>query len=219
MKESYTQVSYYFPTIAFHIEITPLVDGTYELIQEPDGNFWSLGQRRRINWNLKLLFGSVKAYWLYRHYWRQAPVHNPIISKLCNLLLITYAFKLLELNENLRCIILGSYWLNTRIWVRIDAMLIGLVKVGWLHVTRELTGVDCLLSAITIRIMDGLGYKFYGWNPSVLIKLLRPQCVVIMVKRLKVLARCRELWVSGKPSNFSARQMDIPPHSLVEIGS
>ena len=29
-------VSYYFPTIAFHIEITPLVDGTYELIQEPD---------------------------------------------------------------------------------------------------------------------------------------------------------------------------------------
>ena len=28
----------FFPTIAFHIEITPLVDGTYEFIQEPDGN-------------------------------------------------------------------------------------------------------------------------------------------------------------------------------------
>ena len=28
-------VPYYFPTIAFHIEITPLPDGTYELIQEP----------------------------------------------------------------------------------------------------------------------------------------------------------------------------------------
>ena len=27
-----------FPTIAFHIEITPLADGTYELIQEPDGD-------------------------------------------------------------------------------------------------------------------------------------------------------------------------------------
>ena len=26
------------PTIAFHIEITPLADGTYELIQEPDGD-------------------------------------------------------------------------------------------------------------------------------------------------------------------------------------
>ena len=27
-----------FPAIAFHIEATPLVDGTYKLIQEPDGN-------------------------------------------------------------------------------------------------------------------------------------------------------------------------------------
>ena len=31
-------VPYYFPTIAFHIEVTPLADGTYELIQEPDGD-------------------------------------------------------------------------------------------------------------------------------------------------------------------------------------
>ena len=45
-------------------------------------------------------------------------------------------------------------------------------------------------------------------------KLLRLQCVVVLVKRLKVLATCRELWVNGKPSNFSARQMDIPPPSL-----
>ena len=36
MKENYTQASHYFPTIAFHIEITPLVDRTYELIQKPD---------------------------------------------------------------------------------------------------------------------------------------------------------------------------------------
>ena len=27
-----------FPIIVFHIEITPLVDGTYKLIQEPDGD-------------------------------------------------------------------------------------------------------------------------------------------------------------------------------------
>ena len=27
-----------FSTIAFHIEITTLADGTYELIQEPDGD-------------------------------------------------------------------------------------------------------------------------------------------------------------------------------------
>ena len=36
VKESYTQAPHYFSTIAFHIKITPLADGTYELIQEPD---------------------------------------------------------------------------------------------------------------------------------------------------------------------------------------
>ena len=39
VKESYTQAPHYFPTIAFHIEATPLADGMYELIQEPDGDF------------------------------------------------------------------------------------------------------------------------------------------------------------------------------------
>ena len=38
MKENCTQASHYFPTIAFHIEITLLADRTYELIQEPDGD-------------------------------------------------------------------------------------------------------------------------------------------------------------------------------------
>ena len=37
MKESYSTLI--FPTIALHIEITPLADGTYELTQEPDGDF------------------------------------------------------------------------------------------------------------------------------------------------------------------------------------
>ena len=40
MKESYTQVEYLtIFTIAFHIEVTPLADGTYEFIQDSDGNF------------------------------------------------------------------------------------------------------------------------------------------------------------------------------------
>ena len=39
VKESYTQAPHYFPIIAFHIEITLLADETYELIQEPDGDF------------------------------------------------------------------------------------------------------------------------------------------------------------------------------------
>ena len=38
VKESYTQAPHYFPIIAFHIEITPLADGMYGLIQEPDGD-------------------------------------------------------------------------------------------------------------------------------------------------------------------------------------
>ena len=37
MKESYSTLL--FPTIALHIEITPLAVGTYELTQEPDGDF------------------------------------------------------------------------------------------------------------------------------------------------------------------------------------
>ena len=40
--------------------------------------------------------------------------------------------------------------------------------------------------------MDGLGYKFHGGNPSVLMNLIMPQCVVVLVKRLKVLATCRK---------------------------
>ena len=40
VKESYTQAPHYFSTIAFHIEITPLADGTYELIHELDGNIF-----------------------------------------------------------------------------------------------------------------------------------------------------------------------------------
>ena len=93
------------------------------------GYFWSPGQRCWINCRPELRFGRAKAYWLYRHHYRQAPVHNPIIFKLYNLvLLFTYAFKLLELSENLRCIILGTYWLNTRTESEIAAMLIGPVK-------------------------------------------------------------------------------------------
>ena len=39
MKESYTQALHQIPIIALHIETTLLADGTYELIQDPDGDF------------------------------------------------------------------------------------------------------------------------------------------------------------------------------------
>ena len=57
--------------------------------------------------------------------------------------------------------------MNTRKRVRLDAMLIGPVKVEGFPFSRELIGVDCLLYAITMKTMDGLGYKFHGGNPSV----------------------------------------------------
>jgi hypothetical protein len=41
--------------------------------------------------------------------------------------------------------------------------------------------------------------------------------VVIGVKRLKVLTTCREFWVSGKPSNQSARGVDIPPTTRISF--
>ena len=39
----------FFPNIAFHIEVTPLADGTYEIIQEPDGDFSSEAQVNLLN--------------------------------------------------------------------------------------------------------------------------------------------------------------------------
>ena len=57
--------------------------------------------------------------------------------------------------------------------------------------------------------MDGLGQPLH--LKSVYVDKFAKAALVIVGKRLKVLATCRELWVSGKPSNSSARQMDIPP--------
>jgi len=34
----YSSTSLFFLTTVFHIEVTPLTDGTYELIQDPDGD-------------------------------------------------------------------------------------------------------------------------------------------------------------------------------------
>jgi hypothetical protein len=66
-------------------------------------------------------------------------------------------------------------------------------------------------------MIDGVMCSIMERNdtPSVLTNWLRSRCVVIGVKRLKVLATCRELWVSGKPSNQSARGVDIPPTTRI----
>ena len=161
MKESYTQALHYFFS-KYCISYRSHPASRWNLWAHPGsrrGFLWSLSQYCWNNWSPELWFGRTKDHWLYRHQYWQAPVHNPII--LCNLLLFVCAFKLLDLNENLRCIILGTHCLNTRNRVRIDSMLLGPVKVEWLPVTRELIGLDCLLSAITLRIMDGFGYKLH----------------------------------------------------------
>ena len=44
--------------------------------------------------------------------------------------------------------------------------------------------------------MDGFGYKLQLRSVWV-DKLLRPQCVVAVVKRLKVLATCRKIWYAA----------------------
>jgi hypothetical protein len=64
---------------------------------------------------------------------------------------------------------------------------------------------------------DGSFERYHGRDdtPSVLMNLIRSQCVVVWVKRLKVLATYRELWVSGKPSSQLDRRVDIPPTTCI----
>ena len=56
----YSSTSLYFQTFAFHIEVTPLVDGTYEIIQEPDRDFSSEAQA-----NIILNYATYSYYVLY----------------------------------------------------------------------------------------------------------------------------------------------------------
>ena len=77
-------------TFAFHIEVTPLANGTYELIQEPDGDF-SEAQVNTVEITKVPNFDSEEPqHAIYRYYF-------------------TCAFKLLEFIENPSCIILGTY--------------------------------------------------------------------------------------------------------------
>ena len=107
--------------------------------------------------------------------------------------IVTCAFKLLELNENLRCIILGTFCLNTRNRVRIDTLLIRPVKVEWLPVTRELYRSWLLTFCNHYKDHRWIGIQVSWWKSVCVDKiLLRSQCVVVLIKQLKVLATCRK---------------------------
>jgi hypothetical protein len=111
-------------------------------------------------------------------------------------LLVHLSFQ--ELYWNLSCIFIGTYVLNTRTWVQLAAKLIGSVEVEWFPVTRELyRSCNVYIPATTIRMMDGVVIMIHDFskNPVCVDKnLIRSQCVVAVVKRLKVLATCREIW-------------------------
>jgi hypothetical protein len=82
-------------------------------------------------------------------------------------------------------------------------------------ITRELyRSCNVYIPAITIRMMDVIVIMIHDLGRNLICvdkSLIRSQCVVAVVKCLKALATCHESWVSGKPSNRSARGVDIPP--------
>jgi hypothetical protein len=79
---------------------------------------------------------------------------------------------------------------------RLDALLnrAGKSRVISCH-SRDI-GVACLQFCNHYKD-DGRGHMLYHdlrITLSVLIKVLRPKCVVVVAKLLKVLATCREIW-------------------------
>jgi hypothetical protein len=59
------------------------------------------------------------------------------------------------------------------------------------------SGCNIYIPATTIRMTDGVVILIHdlGKNPVCVDEnLIRSQCVVAVVKRLKVLATCREIW-------------------------
>jgi hypothetical protein len=75
---------------------------------------------------------------------------------------------------------------------RCSANRTGRSRVIYCH-SRDI-GVDCLLSCNHHKNhgWDYMQYHDLKWYPSVLVKLIRPQCVVVVVKCLKVLATYRK---------------------------
>ena len=97
--------------IEFHIEVTPLADGIYELTQEPDGDFSSEAQANVIELTEAPNFDSEEPNFTDP---TDTSTGKPrciiLLFQIIQLLLLfTCAFKLLELNENPSCIILGTY--------------------------------------------------------------------------------------------------------------
>jgi hypothetical protein len=64
-------------------------------------------------------------------------MHNSSILIDSTIVPFTCAFKFIRVDWNPSCMILGTYVMNTRTGVRVDALLIGSVKVERFPVTRK----------------------------------------------------------------------------------
>jgi hypothetical protein len=79
---------------------------------------------------------------------------------------------------------------------RLDALLSSTGKSRVIPYHSRDIGVACLQFRNHYKD-DGQGHVLYHdlkFTLSVLIKVLRLKCVVVVAKRLKVLATCREIW-------------------------
>ena len=79
VKESYTQAPHYFQLLHLYRNHPVSRRNVRAHSGTRRGYFRSSGQHCWINWSPELWFGKTKVYWLYRHYYRQNPMHNPII--------------------------------------------------------------------------------------------------------------------------------------------
>ena len=80
VKESFTQALHWFfnHCIAYRNNIV----SRRNIRAHPGarrGFLWSSSWLYWYNWSPKLQFRRAPAYWLYRHLYKQAPVHNPIV--------------------------------------------------------------------------------------------------------------------------------------------
>jgi hypothetical protein len=107
--------------------MTKLTDGTYTLVPEPEN------ESREAQVNVTVVIkdpNQSSEDQLTNPSQEGKPRFMISVFQLIQLLfLFTSAFKFIKVDWNPSCMILGTYIMNTRTRVRVDALLIGSVKV------------------------------------------------------------------------------------------
>jgi hypothetical protein len=95
--------------------------------------------RRRSNWSSEPKFGKPWHYYPQLYTRRQAPdITHYFNYTAIYIYLRILCIKFLGIAWNPSCISLGTNVLNISTWVRLAAMLIGPVEVGWFPITRAI---------------------------------------------------------------------------------